>query len=121
LLTMVGRVYQQLDELGDAVECMTRGDDGLLRFGTTGSPGRCLVPIAIAELHRNLPRLTYHVDVLLIDQIIDYLLFHRGECVVSVFPIRHPLVQSKAIGHGSITVHILSRDRLWIRPAFGAE
>jgi DNA-binding transcriptional LysR family regulator len=112
LLTMVGRVYQQLDELGDAVERMTRGDDALLRFGTTGSPGRCLVPSAIADLHRNLPKLTYHVDVLLIDQIIDYLLFHRGECVVSVFPIRHPLVQSKALGHGGLVALIPRNHRL---------
>jgi DNA-binding transcriptional LysR family regulator len=112
LLSMVGRVYQQLDELGDAVERMTRGDDGLFRFGTTGSPGRCLVPIAIANLHRNLPKLTYHVDVLLIDQIIDYLLFQRGECVVSVFPIRHPLVQSKALGHGSLVALIPRNHRL---------
>jgi DNA-binding transcriptional LysR family regulator len=112
LLTMVGRVYQQLDELGDAVERMTRGDDGLLRFGTTGSPGRCLVPSAIADLHRNLPKLTYHVDVLLIDQIIDYLLFHRGECVVSVFPIRHPLVQSKALGHGGLVALVPRNHRL---------
>jgi DNA-binding transcriptional LysR family regulator len=102
LLSMVGRVYQQLDELGDAVERMTKGDAGLLRFGTTGSPGRCLVPAAIASLHRNLPKLTYHVDVLLIDQILDYLLFQRGECVVSIFPIRHPLVQSKVLGQGNL-------------------
>jgi DNA-binding transcriptional LysR family regulator len=102
LLTMIGRVYQQLDELGDAVDRMTRGDTGLFRFGSTGSPGRCLVPAAIASLHRDLPKLTYHVDVLLIDQIIDYLLFQRGECVVSIFPIRHPLVQSKVLGHGNL-------------------
>jgi DNA-binding transcriptional LysR family regulator len=102
LLTMVGRVYQQLDELSDAVERMTKGDDGFFRFGTTGSPGRCLVPAAVANLHRDMPKLTYQVDVLLIDQIIDYLLFQRGECVVSIFPVRHPLVQSKALGHGSL-------------------
>jgi DNA-binding transcriptional LysR family regulator len=112
LLTMVGRVYQQLDELGDAVERMTRGDDGLFRFGTTGSPGRCLVPAAIANLHRDLPKLAFHVDVLLIDQMIDYLLFQRGECVVSVFPIRHPLVQSKALGQGHLAALIPSHHRL---------
>jgi DNA-binding transcriptional LysR family regulator len=102
LLALVGRVYQQLDELGDAVERMTKGDTGLFRFGTTGSPGKCLVPAAIAQLHRNLPKLAYHIDVLLIDQIIDYLLFQRGECVVSIFPVRHPLVQSRALGHGNL-------------------
>jgi DNA-binding transcriptional LysR family regulator len=109
LLTLIGRVYQQLDELGDAVERMTSGDDGLFRFGTTGSPGRCLVPAAVADLHRKLPKLAYHVDVLLIDQMIDYLLFQRGECVASIFPIRHPLVQSKALGHGGL-VALVPRD-----------
>lgn len=106
LLTLIGRVYQQLDELGDAVERMTSGDDGLFRFGTTGSPGRCLVPAAIADLHRTLPKLAYQVDVLLIDQIIDYLLFQRGECVASIFPVRHPLVQSKPLGHGGLVALI---------------
>jgi DNA-binding transcriptional LysR family regulator len=109
LLTLIGRVHQQLDELGDAVERMTSGDDGPFRFGTTGSPGRCLIPAAIADLHRKLPKLAYHVDVLLIDQMIDYLLFQRGECVASIFPIRHPLVQSKALGHGNL-VALIPRD-----------
>jgi len=40
---------------------------------------------------------------------IDYLLFQRGECVASIFPIRHPLVQSKALGHGGL-VALVPRD-----------
>ncbi|HUC68144.1 MAG TPA: LysR family transcriptional regulator [Stellaceae bacterium] len=112
LLDMVRRVYQQLDELGETVERLTRGDDGLFRFGTTGSAGRCLVPAALARLSRDLPRLAYQVDVLVLGQLIDYLQYQRGECVVSVFPIRHPLVRTKALAEGDLLAVVPRGHRL---------
>jgi DNA-binding transcriptional LysR family regulator len=112
LLGMVRRVYQQLDELSETVERLMRGDDGLFRFGTTGSAGRCLVPAAIANLSRDLPRLAYHIDVLVLGQIIDYLQYQRGECVVSVFPIRHPLVHTKALAEGDLVALVPRGHRL---------
>ncbi|WP_349631421.1 LysR substrate-binding domain-containing protein [Bradyrhizobium sp. BR 10289] len=112
LLTLVGRVYRQLDELGEAVDRLTKGDGGLFRLGCTGSPGRCLVPRAVAQMRTALPQLNFQVDVLLIDQIIDYLLFQRGECVVSVFPVRHPLVTCKPIIKGSIVALVPEKHGL---------
>ena len=49
LLNLVGRVYRQLDELDEAVARLTKGEGGLFRLGCTGSPGRCLVPRAVAS------------------------------------------------------------------------
>lgn len=112
LLTLVGRVYRQLDELEDAVDRLAKGDGGLLRLGCTGSPGRCLVPRTVAAMRSAFPQLNFKVDVLLIDQIIDYLLFHRGEFVVSIFPIRHPLVRSKPIGNGRLVALLPKRHPL---------
>ena len=112
LLNLVGRVYRQLDELGEAVDRLTRGDGGLFRLGCTGSPGRCLVPRAVAQMRTVLPQLNFQVDVLLIDQIIDYLLFQRGECVVSVFPVRHPLVTCKPIAKGRLVALVPQTHRL---------
>lgn len=102
LINLVSRVYRQLDEIDDAIERLTTGDGGQFRLGSTGSPGRCLVPRAIASISKKLPGLRFQVDVLLFDQIIDYLLFKRGECVVSIFPIRHPLIATKPIATGEL-------------------
>jgi DNA-binding transcriptional LysR family regulator len=109
LLNLIGRVYRQLDELGEAVDRLTKGDGGLFRLGCTGSPGRCLVPRAVAQMRTALPQLNFQVDVLLIDQIIDYLLFQRGQCVVSVFPVRHPLVTCKPITKGRLVALVPQR------------
>ncbi|MGM4903336.1 LysR family transcriptional regulator [Tardiphaga sp. 866_E4_N2_1] len=112
LLNLVGRVYRQLDELGEAVDRLTKGDGGMFRLGCTGSPGRCLVPRTVARMRAALPQLNFQVDVLLIDQIIDYLLFQRGECVVSVFPVRHPLVHCEPIGKGRLVALVPHRHPL---------
>ncbi|WP_249137055.1 LysR family transcriptional regulator [Bradyrhizobium tropiciagri] len=106
LLTLVNRVYRQLDELGDAVDKMTMGEGSVFKLGCTGSPGRCLVPRVVAAMRTALPKLNFQVDVLLFEQIIDYLLFQRGECVVSVFPIRHPLVESRSVRTGRLVALI---------------
>jgi DNA-binding transcriptional LysR family regulator len=115
LLKLVGRVYRQLDELSDAVDRLTKGDGGHFRLGCTGSPGRCLVPKTVAAMRVTLPELSFQVDVLLIEQIIDYLLFQRGECVVSVFPVRHPLVQCKPIGKGRLVALVPKKHPLAAR------
>lgn len=102
LFAHVGRVYQQLDSLRDAVEGMVRGSGNTFRFGTTGSPNRHLVPRAVSALRAQSPALGFHIDVLLVEEIIDYLVFGRGECVVSVFPVQHPLIHSEALGSGEL-------------------
>lgn len=102
LFAHVGRVYERLDELREAVDGMARGSGTLFRFGTTGSPNRHLVPLAVAALRAQSPDLAVQIDVLVVEQIIDYLIFGRGECVVSVFPVQHPLIQSKALGEGDV-------------------
>jgi DNA-binding transcriptional LysR family regulator len=112
LLNLVGRVYRQLDELGEAVDRLTKGDGSLFRLGCTGSPGRCLVPRAVAQMRTMLPQLNFQVDVLLIDQIIDYLLFQRGECVVSVFPVRHPVVHCEPIAKGRLVALVPQKHAL---------
>jgi DNA-binding transcriptional LysR family regulator len=106
LFALVSGVYRQLDELGNAVERLTKGDGSQFRLGCTGGPGRCLVPRTIAAMHRILPELSFQIDVLLFEQIIDYLIFQRGEAVVSIFPIRHPLVESRAIATGRLVALI---------------
>ena len=102
LFAHVGRVYQQLDSLRDAVDQMVRGSGNVFRFGTTGSPNRHLVPRAVSKLRAQSPELAFHVDVLQVEEIIDYLVFGRGECVVSVFPVQHPLIHSEALGSGDL-------------------
>ena len=120
LFAHVGRVYQQLDDLCDAVEGMVRGSGNVFRFGTTGSPNRHLVPRAVSALRAQSPALGFHIDVLLVEEIIDYLVFSRGECVVSVFPVQHPLIHSEALGSGELAClippgHILAgRDTVTV-------
>ena len=112
LFSLVGHVFQQLDDIGDAIERMSRGESAVFRIGTTPSPGRCLVPKVVAQMHAALPALGFHIDVLLVDQIIDYLVMHRGECVVSIFPVRHALIQTKAIGIAKLVCLIPAGHRL---------
>lgn len=97
LLGLAGRVLDELDELGSAVERLVNGDDGLFRIGATGSPGRSLVPGVIASMHAALPKLRFQIDVLMLEQIVDYLLLQKGECVVSIFPVDHPLIESHPV------------------------
>ena len=112
LFALVGRVYGQLDILGDAVDRMAQGDGGLLRFGTTGSPGRSLVPAAVSRLRADAEGLSFQSDVLLVDQIIDYLVLRRGEAVVSIFPVAHPLIRSDVLGTCALACLVPSGHRL---------
>lgn len=112
LLGLATRVFDELDELGSAVDRLVNGDGGLFRVGTTGSPGRSLVPRMISELHRSLPRQRFQVDVLMLEQIIDYLLLRKGECVVSIFRVDHPMIESIPVRPANLVALLPAADPL---------
>ena len=112
LLGLASKVFDELDELGSAVERLVNGDGGLFRIGATGSPGRAVVPNVIARMHEDLPKLQFHIDVLMLEQIIDYLLLQKGECVVSIFPVAHPLIESVPVRPCKLVALVPSADPL---------
>lgn len=102
LLGEVDLAFEQLEGALARALRISRADGGSLRLGASPSVGRVLVPLAAADLLREHPGLSLHLDVLSVSQVMDYLLSGQGECAITLFPILHAGIRSIFIAKAAV-------------------
>jgi DNA-binding transcriptional LysR family regulator len=112
LFEEVDRIVRQISQLGSEIDRITGGESLVFRFGASPSVSRQLVPHAMKILSLRKPRLEFFLDSLSVDQMTDYLVTGRGECIVTIFPISHPLIASRELGKGYLQALIPANHRL---------
>lgn len=115
LFEHVERLHSQLAGLDRVVERITGGDGQVFRLGSSPRLARRLLPEALAGLRSRHPALRLHLDVLSITQMPDYLTFGQGECVLTIFPMAHPLVATARLGGGRLVCLLPAGHRLAAR------
>lgn len=112
LFEEVDRIVRQISQLGSEIDRIAGGEALVFRFGASPSVSRHVVPHAMKILAARKPRLEFFLDSLALDQMTDYLVTGRGECVVTIFPISHPLIASRVLGTGHLQALVPSDHRL---------
>lgn len=121
LFEEVDRIVRQIGQLGGEIDRIAGGESMVFRFGASPSVSRRLVPRAMKRLAERRPRLEFFLDSLALNQMTDYLVTGRGECVVTIFPISHPLIASRALGKGRLQALIPADHRLARREIIRGE
>lgn len=99
---MLEPIVGRLTSLDGEIARIARGEGAAFRLGATASVARALVPEALRALTLATPGLEFFFDVLATDQIEDYLVAGRGECVVTIPRPEHPLLASDHVGNGKL-------------------
>lgn len=107
----VDNIVRQISGLSGQIARITRGEAAMFRVGATASVARALVPQALKALSVAVPSLELFFDVLSVDQMEDYLVSGRGECLVTIAGLQHPLIASERVGTAGL-VAIVPRDHL---------
>lgn len=102
LFDEIQSLYKHLENLNEATHRILSGEDTLFRFGASPSLSRSLIPSVLSRLREKLPATLIKFEVLSMDQVVDYLSFNQGECVVTIFPIDHPVIDSKPCMRGEL-------------------
>src|SRR5688572_30531360 len=71
-------VYDKVEDLQFVIGRLKRGGDTVFRVGSVPSLSNMMAPRAIASLRRRFPDLVIDIDVLKIEEAIDYLLLGKG-------------------------------------------
>ncbi|TKT75870.1 LysR family transcriptional regulator [Aquamicrobium sp. LC103] len=117
----VDNIVRQISGLSGQIARITRGEATVFRVGATASVARALVPQALKALSVSVPSLELFFDVLAVDQMEDYLVTGRGECLVTIAKMQHPLIASEQVGKAGL-VAIVPRDHaLASRDAISAQ
>jgi DNA-binding transcriptional LysR family regulator len=98
----VALAFEQLEGALARALRLAQADGGSLRLGASPSVGRVLVPQAAADLLKEHPSLSLHVDILSVSQVMDYLLSGQGECAVTLFSILHAGVRSVPVARAAV-------------------
>ena len=97
LYEMVAPAISQMQAIVESVMQIAEGEVSLFRFATTQSLGRVLVPRAIRQMQRNEPGLRIFLDAITRSRHVEYLAQSKGECILSLADIDHPILTRRDI------------------------
>lgn len=117
----VDNIVRQISALSGQIARIIRGEATVFRVGATASVARALVPQALKALSVTVPSLELFFDVLAVDQMEDYLVTGRGECLVTIAKMPHPLIASGQVGKAGLVAIVPRGHALASRTAISAQ
>jgi DNA-binding transcriptional LysR family regulator len=89
IFEQINGVYKKVDDLTESISKIGHGALSELRIGSVPSISQVMVPRAIERVRRRYPDLRIDINVLKIEEAIDFLLLDRGECVAMSYRLDH--------------------------------
>lgn len=102
IFSQINGVYDKVEDLQYVIQRLRRGADSELRVGSVPSISNAMVPRAVAAVRRRYPNLLIDVDVLKIEEAIDYLLLGKGEAVAMSYKYDHPMLGFEPLAKGRL-------------------
>jgi DNA-binding transcriptional LysR family regulator len=102
IFAMLNQVYHQVENLHAAVSSVQKGQDFALSFASAPSIAQFIAARAIRSLRARFPDLMIDLDIIKIEETLDYLLLERGEVVFMSSPVENSAVESTALVKGRI-------------------
>ena len=78
IFEQINGVYKKVDDLSETISNIGRGALSELRIGSVPSISQIMVPRAIEQVRRRYPELRIDINILKLEEAIDYLLLDRG-------------------------------------------
>lgn len=102
IFNQINSIYDKVEDLQFVISRIKRGANAALKIGSVPSIATVMVPAAIADLRKTFPSLLIDVDVLKIEEAIDYLLLGEGELVAINSKFDHPMLTFEPLSLGRL-------------------
>jgi DNA-binding transcriptional LysR family regulator len=102
IFDQINGVYDKVEDLHYVLKRLERGDDSQLRVASVPSIANVMVPRAISAVRARFPELILDIDVLKIEEAIDYLLLGKGEVVAISHLYEHPMLTFVPLAKGRL-------------------
>src|SRR2546429_1271374 len=89
IFEQINGVYKKVDDLTEIISKIGHGALSELRVGSVPSISQVMVPRAIERVRRRYPDLRMDINILKIEEAVDYLLLGRGDCVAMSYRLDH--------------------------------
>lgn len=121
LFDQVNEVYRNLENLRYAIRNVTRGQSSELKLGSVPSIANVMVPLAVTDVRKRYPDLLIEIDILKLEDSIDYLLLGRGEVVAMSYKLDHPALTFEPLARGELYCIVSERHELARRKSVSAR
>lgn len=108
-------VHKKIEDLQFTIGQLERGRGVELSFGSVPSIANVMVPRAIAAIKRRYPDIRIDIDILKIEDAIDYLMLGRGEFVAMSYRFDHPSILFEPLARGHLVVIVAPNHPLAAR------
>ena len=98
----LNEVFKKVENLQETIEQLKSGVSTTFSFASVPSISQYILPLAVKKLREKFTDLKMAIDVLKIEEAIDYLLLKRGEVVAMTFKLDHPGLVSHPLAVGSL-------------------
>lgn len=102
IFDLLDNIHGKVEDLQIAIERLGKGEGRELSFASVPSIANVMVPRAVERLRRRFPELSLEVDILKIEQAIDYLLLGRGEVVAVSSRFDHSIIDFAPLATGRL-------------------
>jgi DNA-binding transcriptional LysR family regulator len=102
IFNQINGVYEKVEDLQFVISRLKRGSHAALKIGSVPSIATVMVPTAIADVRAAFPGLLIEVDILKIEDAVDYLLLGKGELVALSSKFEHPMLTFEPLARGRL-------------------
>lgn len=102
IFSQINGVYEKVEDLQFVISRIKHGANTELKIASVPSIANVMVPRAIADLRRTLPNLLIEIDILKIEDAVDYLLLGKGELVTLSDKLDHPMLAIEPLARGRL-------------------
>ena len=102
IFNQINGVYDKVEDLQFIISRVKRGADIELKVGSVPSIANVMVPRAIADVRQAFPNLLIEIDILKIEDVVDFLMLGKGELVVASSTIDHPMLTCTPLARGRL-------------------
>jgi len=102
IFSQINGVYDKVEDLQFVISRLKCGVNTELRIASVPSIGTVMVPRAVAAVRKAFPNLLIDVDILKIEDTVDYLLLGKGELVALSSKFDHPMLTFEPLARGRL-------------------
>jgi DNA-binding transcriptional LysR family regulator len=120
IFEQINGIYKKVDDLNYTMSRIERGADVELRLGSVPSISHVMVPRAIEQLRKVHPDLKLDINILKIEEAVDYILLGKGELAVMSYRLEHPGMEFLPLAAGKLVCIVPPGHPLAELPAVSA-
>ena len=102
IFAMLNQLHRQIENLNSAVSALRKGEEVALAFASAPSIAQFIAARAIRSIRQRFPDLTIDLNILKIEETLDYLLLEQGEVVFMSSALDNPAVDNLPLVTGRI-------------------